>query len=245
MISDNLETEKPAFKATNYKHIFFDLDHTIWDFDRNAEETLHELYKTHRLKEIGLHSPDLFIETYTRNNHRLWTDYHLGKITKQVLRETRFKTTFIELGLSPDIIPPAFEDDYVRICPTKTHLFPHAHETLQYLHAKYTLHLITNGFMEATGLKIHGTGIAQYFKNVIISELVGFNKPDRAIFKHAVNLAGCNECDCLMIGDSIEADVRGALACGIDAIYFNPNGTEKPDDVTSQIQHLQELTRIL
>ena len=228
-----------------YTHIFFDLDHTIWDFDKNAEETLHELYGIYQLKDLGLHSADLFIETYTRNNHQLWADYHLGKVTKQHLREMRFKKTFLDLGLHPDVIPVAFEDDYVRICPTKTNLFPDAHETLQYLHGKYPLYLISNGFKESQDTKINTTDIGKYFKGIIISELVGANKPDKAIFQHALDLAGATKAGSLMIGDSLEADVMGALNFGIDAIYFNPSGLEKPADVPMQITRLKELTLLL
>jgi putative hydrolase of the HAD superfamily len=228
-----------------YKHIFFDLDHTIWDFDKNAEETLHELYGTYKLHEIGLHSADLFIETYTRNNHQLWADYHLGKIHKETLRETRFKKTFLDLGVHPDVMPLAFEDDYVLICPTKTNLFPHAHETLAYLQSKYTLHLISNGFKESTEYKVTNTNISRYFDQIIISEVVGVNKPDKAIFQHALNVAGAQKHESIMIGDSIEADIRGALGFGMDAIYFNPFNVEKPSDVPVQITHLKELTLML
>jgi len=228
-----------------YAHIFFDLDHTIWDFDKNAEETLHELYETYALKDLGLHSADMFIETYTRNNHQLWADYHLGKVTKQHLREMRFKKTFLDLGLAPELIPVAFEDDYVRTCPTKTNLFPDAHEVLQYLSEKYPLYLISNGFKESQDTKISTTGIGKYFKHMIISELVGVNKPDAAIFQHAIDLAGATKENSLMIGDSLEADVRGALDFGMDAIYFNPMGLEKPDDVPLQITGLKELTLLL
>jgi len=263
----------------SYKHIFFDLDHTIWDFDKNAEETLHELYGIYALKDLGLHSADLFIETYTRNNHQLWAEYHVGKITKAALREARFKKTFLDLGLQPEIIPVGFEDDYVQLCPTKTNLFPDAHETLQYLQSKYTLHLISNGFRESQDVKISGTNIGGYFQHVIISEEIGINKPDKAIFEHALGLAGtniggyfqhviiseeiginkpdkaifehalglagANKNESLMIGDSLEADVYGALNFGIDAIYFNPAGLEKPDDVPVQITRLKELTLLL
>ena len=228
-----------------YRHLFFDLDHTIWDFDRNAEEALNELYVIHRLHEIGLNSADLFIETYTRNNHRLWAAYHTGKITKEELREERFKTTFIELGVHPNVIPEGFEDAYVQLCPTKTNLFPHAHETLQYLQTKYTLHLISNGFKESSELKIGNTNIGPYFKHIIISETIGVNKPDKAIFEHALNMAGAAKSESLMIGDSLEADVYGALNFGMDAIYFNPFNTPKPDDVPVQINHLKELTLLL
>lgn len=232
-------------KQKKYEHIFFDLDHTIWDFDKNAEETLHELFAEYELENLGLHSADIFIETYTRNNHQLWADYHLGKITKQQLRDERFKTTFTELGIHPDLIPLQFEDDYVRICPTKTNLFPHAHETLKYLQQRYELHLITNGFIEATQQKTTITNIAGYFKNIIISEVVGFNKPHQGIFAHAVSLANGNKTNSLMIGDSIEADIRGAQNFGMDAIYFNPTNANKPADVSVQITQLRELMHLL
>jgi putative hydrolase of the HAD superfamily len=242
MLKSEIENSKSEIK---YKHIFFDLDHTIWDFDKNAEETLHELYGTYKLKDIGLHSADLFIETYTRHNHRLWAEYHLGRISKDELREARFKSTFIELGVPPDMMPNDFEDEYVKLGPTKTNLFPHAHETLAYLKGKYTLHLISNGFKESTEIKVAGTNLAPYFQNIIISEVVGVNKPDPLIFQHAIDLAGTTKDESLMIGDSIEADIRGALAFGMDAIYFNPFNLEKPADVPAQITHLKELTLLL
>lgn len=230
---------------SKYQHIFFDLDHTIWDFDKNAEEALHELFITHRLNDIGLASADVFIETYTENNHRLWREYHLGNITKQALREARFKQTFLDLGVQPEVIPSGFEDAYVQLCPTKTNLFPNAHETLEYLQSKYQLHLISNGFKESQDIKISGSGLGKYFTHVVISELVGVNKPDAAIFEHAVTLAGTTKEESVMIGDSLEADVLGALNYGMDAIYFNPFNAPKPDEVKMQITDLKELTLLL
>ncbi|HQS06992.1 MAG TPA: YjjG family noncanonical pyrimidine nucleotidase [Daejeonella sp.] len=228
-----------------YKHLFFDLDHTIWDFDKNAEETLNELYHAYKLMDLGLHSPDRFIEVYTHNNHQLWAEYHVGKITKQKLRETRFSKTFIDLGLSPNLIPQQFEDDYVNICPTKTNLFPKAHETLSYLKERYTLHLISNGFKESTELKVSNNGLNVYFENVVISEVVGFNKPDKAIFNHALTLANAGISESIMIGDSLEADIRGAQDYGMKAIYFNPERKEIPEDVDQEIACLSELMTIL
>jgi putative hydrolase of the HAD superfamily len=228
-----------------YKHLFFDLDHTIWDFDKNAEETLHELYHTYQLRDLGLNSPDHFIEVYTKNNHQLWADYHVGKITKQKLRETRFSKTFLDLGLSPELIPERFEDDYVTICPSKTNLFPKAHETLYYLKERYSLHLISNGFKESTEQKVNNNGLNIYFENVVISEVVGFNKPDKAIFNHALTLANAGIAESIMIGDSIEADIRGAQDYGMKAIYFNPERKEKPEDVQQEINCLSELIILL
>jgi len=242
--SANSSIQYSSLDTKKYKHIFFDLDHTIWDFDKNAEEALHELYHIHQLGSIGLQSPELFIETYTRNNHKLWALYHTGQITKDELRDARFKYTFIELGLQPDLMPLDFEDAYVKLCPTKTNLFPHAHETLAYLQSKYTLHLISNGFKDSTRIKIAGTNLGGYFQNIIISEDVGVNKPDKAIFQHAIDLAGAGKHESIMIGDSLEADIYGALNFGMDAIYFNPFNSPKPEDVIMQIAHLKELTEM-
>ena len=223
------------------KHIFFDLDHTIWDFDRNAQETLMELYHTYNLQGLGLDSAEHFISTYTANNHQLWTQYHLGKINKSALREMRFKKTFIDLGLDPESIPANFEEDYVNIGPTKKNLFESAEKVLTYLHKKYHLHIISNGFKESTLMKMEVSNLNPFFKNVIISEEVGVNKPDKAIFEHALHLAQAKKKDSLMIGDSLEADVYGAQNFGIKAIFFNPLKAQKPADVAQQIHHLEEL----
>jgi putative hydrolase of the HAD superfamily len=223
------------------KHIFFDLDHTIWDFDRNAHETLLELYERYKLDELGITSAEHFIKTYTTNNHQLWSQYHLGKIDKQTLRSLRFKTTFLDLGLNPNQIPNNFEEEYVNLGPQKKHLFDGAEKVLKYLEKKYTLHIISNGFKEATRMKMHVTNLNPFFSNVIISEEVGVNKPDKAIFEYALNLAEAKKPESIMIGDSIEADIYGAQNFGMEAIFFNPLKSQKPEDVKQQIHHLEEL----
>ena len=223
------------------KHIFFDLDHTIWDFDRNAHETLTELYEQYELKAKGLDSCELFIETYSENNQLLWAQYHLGKITKETLRSKRFHETFIQLGIAPESIPQEFESDYVRLSPTKRNLFAGSEKVLTYLQKKYTLHIISNGFKETTLTKMDLCNLNPYFCNVIISEDVGVNKPDKAIFEYALNKAGAKKEESIMIGDSIEADIRGAQDYGIKAIFFNPLNKEKPADVAWQIMQLEEL----
>ncbi|WP_342330238.1 YjjG family noncanonical pyrimidine nucleotidase [Pedobacter sp. FW305-3-2-15-E-R2A2] len=223
------------------KHIFFDLDHTIWDFDRNAEETLTELYAQYQLESLGLRSSREFIDTYTENNQLLWAEYHLGKITKETLRSERFSKTFIQLGIQPSHIPSQFEDDYVRLTPTRTNLFEGSEKVLTYLQKKYTLHIISNGFKESTLTKMDKSGLNPYFANVIISEDVGVNKPNKAIFEYALRLASAQKEESIMIGDSLEADIRGAQDYGMKAIYFNPMNKEKPEDVLWQITHLEEL----
>lgn len=228
-----------------YKHIFFDLDHTIWDFDKNAEETLQELYLSYSLKELGIDCVHTFIEKYTYHNHSLWSSYHLGHITKEELREARFRNAFEDMGVCGDLIPEGFEDFYVRTCPTKTNLFPKAHETLSYLSGKYRLHLITNGFREQAQTKIELSDLGKYFDTVVISENVGVNKPHRGIFEYALAGAGAVKDESVMIGDSIEADIRGAMGYGIDAIFFNPGRLSVPEDIKTHINHLEDLIEIL
>lgn len=223
------------------KHLFFDLDHTIWDFDKNAEETLRELYAHYQLHKLGLSSCEDFIAAYTHNNHQLWAAYHIGKISKETLRAQRFSKTFTQLGVHPDHIPQQFEADYVRITPTKTNLFSGSEKVLAYLQEKYTLHIISNGFKESTLVKMEMSGLNPYFRNVIISEDVGVNKPDKAIFEYALDKAKALKHESIMIGDSIEADIRGAQGFGMKAIYFNPLSKEIPEDVNWQISHLEEL----
>ncbi|MET4081257.1 putative hydrolase of the HAD superfamily [Pedobacter sp. UYP30] len=223
------------------KHIFFDLDHTIWDFDRNAEETLTELFAKYKLFDLGLASCPDFISAYTKNNHQLWAEYHLGKITKDHLRAARFHKTFLQLGLKPDDIPQQFEEDYVNISPTKTNLFAGAIEVLQVLQKNYELHIISNGFKTTTLTKMNLSNLNPYFKNVIISEDVGVNKPNPQIFKYALDKANANKSQSIMIGDSIEADIDGALNFGMDAIFFNATKKEKPSHVKHQVENLTEL----
>ncbi len=228
-----------------YQHIFFDLDHTLWDFDSNARETLLELFEKYELSKFDLFSSDEFIDVYTINNHALWKEYHLGKISKEQLRETRFKKTFHHFGLDDAKIPIAFEDDYVNICPTKTNLFPGTHDVLSKLANKYVLHIITNGFYESSELKLTKTSLKPYFHSIFVSEVIGLYKPDIALFNHALEVVSCNPENAIMIGDSLEADILGARNAGIDQVFFNPNKLEHMEDVTFEINHLTELLNIL
>lgn len=224
------------------KHLFFDLDHTIWDFDRNAEETLQDLYHKYNFHQLfNDDSPAQFIATYTVNNHRVWGLYHHGKIDKPTLRKMRFADTFTQLGVDPELFPKDFEEEYLAICPTKTNLFPNAHETLAYLKDRYVLHLISNGFKEACEKKLENSKLYPYFETIVISEIIGINKPDRRIFEHALKNGGALAQDAIMIGDNLDADVRGAQNAGMEAIFFNPLEQEKPADVPHMIKDLKDL----
>lgn len=231
---------------TNKKDIFFDLDHTIWDFDRNASETLQELYLKYKFEDLcGQATPDAFINAYTSNNHRLWGLYHHHKIDKPTLRKLRFEDTFTQLGIDPNLFPWDFEEEYLDSCPNKTHLFPNAHETLEYLNKHYALHLISNGFQEACERKLAGSQLLGYFDTITISEVVGINKPDARIFEHALREGKANKASSMMVGDNLDADVRGAQNFGMDAVFFNPLSATVPADVAYSISDLKELQMLL
>lgn len=228
-----------------YKHIFFDLDNTLWDFERNSTETLNELYHKYRLDELGVASPELFIRTYQERNIMMWEQYRLGKIDKETLRNERFTLTFWDMGLDAELAPRALADDYLIISPKKNHLFPHAHEVLSYLQEKYTLHIITNGFEEAQYIKLDSADLSKYFAEIIISEHTGYKKPDANIFHYAADKANAKKDECLMVGDGLEVDIIGARNAGWDAVYFNPDKIQHEEKVTYEIDSLDELKKFL
>lgn len=207
--------------------------------------TLEELFSKYELHQLGVVSLEVFVSAYKHRNELLWEQYRLGTIDKATLRDQRFALTFWDMGLDPDSAPKGLADDYVLLGPRKSHLFPGAHETLEYLQKKYVLHIITNGFVEAQVIKMEAADLNKYFSEIIISEHTGFRKPDVRIFNYSMEKAGALPEECLMIGDGLEVDVVGAQKAGWRAIYFNPGGvphTERPD---AEIKELAELKALL
>ncbi len=227
------------------RHIFFDLDNTIWDFEKSSMATLSELFDKYELIKLGVPSFNAFVAAYKHRNELLWEQYRLGGIDKATLRNKRFAFTFWDMGLDPDSAPAGMADDYVLLGPRKTHLFPDAHETLQYLFEKYTLHIITNGFVEAQTIKMEVADLNKYFREIIISEHTGYKKPDIRIFDYSMKKANAAHEECLMIGDGLEVDVIGAQKAGWRAIYFNPQAIPHKEAPDREIKGLNELLSIL
>lgn len=228
-----------------YEHIFFDLDHTLWDYEGNAGESLHELYDHHRLGEKGMFSKAELVETFFAVNDMLWDDYNHHRIQRKDLRERRFPTIFKRLGLAIELRPKDIEKEYIALSPTKDKVFDHAHELLDYLSGKYELHIITNGFDDIQGTKMSSSGIDHYFKAIITSETAGFRKPDPRIFQLALDKSGARVHHSLMIGDNLKADIGGARDFGMDQVFFNPGRKSHTDRVTYEISGLKELMTLL
>lgn len=226
------------------EHLFFDLDHTLWDFDKNSEEALAELFIQLKLNRDIENFTD-FHEAYKRINAKYWSLYNHGKVSKLEVRVNRFIEVFEVFKLdNPNERAIEISERYLSISPYKTHLFPDAHETLSYLNKRYKLHIITNGFHEVQHIKLNQSKLNSYFDLILCSEEVGVNKPNPTVFKTALDKTGAKPGQSIMIGDNLEADILGAQNCGIETIFFNPKSI--PFSVnTREIRGLKELTRIL
>jgi len=228
-----------------YKHIFFDLDKTLWDFDKNAHETFSDIFNNYKLKEKGIPSLEDFLRIYTEHNLRLWSLYRNGEIEKQLLSYKRFDLTLNHFGINDTKLAKEIGADYIYFSPLKTNLFPHAIETLEYLKAKYHLHIITNGFEEVQFRKIKAAGLDKYFDQIITSEDAGCKKPDIKIFDYALTKADAKATESIMIGDDIEVDIIGARNAGIDQVYFNYNSSQHNEPLTHEINELKDLENFL
>lgn len=231
--------------ATKYKHIFFDLDRTLWDFDSSAEMAFTELFEKYNLKEKGIESIKILQKAYNVHNEQLWELYRHGKIEKEVLRSLRFQLTFADFGIADEGLAEKVGNDYLAISPLKVSLFPNAFETLQYLQKKYILHLITNGFSEVQFIKLKASGLEKYFIEIITSEEAGVKKPDVKIFEYSLQKSGAKANESLMVGDDYEVDVLGAKNAGIDQVLFDPLKVYQKNGSTFYIHDLGELKEFL
>jgi putative hydrolase of the HAD superfamily len=203
------------------KHVFFDLDDTLWDFQSNSERVLRELYKEFGLGEKLNAGVNDFLEEYKRVNLLFWSLYGKGKINKTYLREQRFKETFKRFDYDNGTDNQLLTLAYLSRAPKGSQLKQGCIEILEYLRQKHSLHIITNGFREIQGVKIDSGGIRGFFQHIIISEEYGLNKPNEGIFRLAEHLSGAETAECVMIGDNFENDVQGALNAGWEAIHLD------------------------
>ena len=221
--------------------VFFDLDHTLWDFEKNSALTFEKILAE---SNVGVDLDD-FLKVYIPANYAFWKLYREEKISKSELRYQRLKSVFDTLGhpVSDDLIDH-LADEYITHLSSYEHLFPGTLELLDYLKPKYRLHIITNGFQEIQDKKLRNSKIAVYFDIVVNSEMAGVKKPNPIIFELALKKARTVANRSLMIGDSLEADIQGALNVGMYALHFNSD--KGPDhDFCEMIQELGEIKSFL
>ncbi len=229
-----------------YTHLFFDLDHTIWDFEKNATQSLIDLYNFFALEKKGIAPIHLFLEKYMHHNTLMWEKYHKNQITAEELKWKRMAATLLEFKIADADLAKKMAVQFLEILPEKKAVFDYAFEILDYLKNKnYNLHLITNGFEVTQHRKLKASGLHKYFDKVITSEATGFVKPHKEIFDYALQIANATISNSIMIGDNIEADIKGAYNAGWHSIFANHINATTPKEATYSISHLKELESIL
>ncbi|SDC17899.1 YjjG family noncanonical pyrimidine nucleotidase [Williamwhitmania taraxaci] len=225
------------------RHIFFDLDRTLWDFEMNSRETLEELFYELLASRTNMAAEE-FIKIYHKHNERLWSEYQKGAIKKEMLRWKRFQLTFKELGIVDNALAQQFDKAYIARSPQKTNLFPGTIETLLYLSKHYRLHIITNGFLETQSLKIDNAGITPFIQHMTTSEEAGHQKPEAGAFEYSLKKTGAKVKNSIMVGDDLEIDIVGASNFGMKQVFFNPEKQKHNFHPTWEIVSLLELKHI-
>ena len=228
-----------------YKYLFFDLDHTLWDFEANARATLAILYDDLQLKARGINDFELFYKNYLVHNDKLWEQYRNGRIKQDELRVKRMRLALLDFKIADDVLSEQMNVQFLDLLPTRNLLFPHAKEILQYLVDKnYELHLITNGFEKVQHSKLKYSGLDVFFKEVITSEGSNSIKPNKEIFEYAFQKTNANPATSIMIGDTIDVDIQGAINAGIDQVFVNHTGIVTDIKPTYTVTSLKELEEI-
>ena len=235
----------PHSTLKTYKHVFFDLDRTLWDFDAAAEVAFERIYEKYDLKSLGIPSAHEFHEVYHPLNEQLWVLYRADKITKAELNRTRFLKPLEHYGIHDMALADHLSEDYVYWSPRIVRLVPGTMELLDYLKPKYHLHLITNGFQEVQHIKLSGSGLEPYFETLTVSEEVGVKKPNPAIFNYALSKANATAEESLMIGDEMAVDIDGARAAGMDTLLFHPTEDWVEGERTYEVRCLKEIIDLL
>jgi putative hydrolase of the HAD superfamily len=228
-----------------YTHVFFDLDHTLWDFEQNSRNTMLELYDRLKLAGRGITDFEAFYKVYSEHNEKLWERFRNGYIKREELRWKRMWHTLLDFKIGDTKIANELSVAYLELLPTQRALMPFAKEALDHCSGKYKLHLITNGFETTQRQKLHYCGIAPYFDQLICSEKSNSIKPQRAIFDFALNAVQSKAEECIMIGDALEIDIKGAINAGWDQIYYNPLQLQHNYKPTHEISSLQQIIHIL
>lgn len=228
-----------------YRHLFFDLDRTLWDFDAAAEVAFEQIYDKYGLSRLGIPDAHAFHEVYHPLNEQLWTLYRANEISKEELNRTRFLLPLAHYGIHDEKLAEALSHDYVHLSPRIVRLVTGTMELLDYLKPKYHLHLITNGFQEVQDTKLSLSGMAPYFETLTVSEEAGVKKPDPEIFYYALHKANAHADESLMIGDEMAVDIDGARAAGIDQIFFNASGAAHETPTTYEVKSLIEIKKLL
>lgn len=221
--------------------VFFDLDHTLWDFEKNSALTFDKIFLQNNVN-VQLND---FLKVYIPINLYYWKLYREERVSKPELRYQRLRRAFDELNFSiDDDLINILSEDYIKHLSSFNHVFPGTFEILDYLQPNYRLHIITNGFEEIQEKKMKSSKIRDYFEVIVNSEMAGVKKPNPKIFRLALDEAKVKPKNALMIGDSLEADIIGAKNLGFHVLHFNSH-QEPKHEICEMIHELDEIKSFL
>lgn len=227
-----------------YKHLFFDLDHTLWDGHNSSAESIAALYSTHNMLQYGIASANDLVIAFHEINYQLWEDMENYRITRDELVDTRFKLLLAKFGLKNDNMAANLAIDYHKKQEQTQVYIPYIHEVLSYLQPKYTLHIFTNG-IDPLSVERKMSGIKHYFTEIIGSYTSGYFKPHPISFETALAKTDAEIHHSLMIGDSQHTDIIGAIKMGMDCVWLNQRKQTVLAQPTYEISCLSELMQLL
>ncbi len=212
------------------KIIFLDLDDTIFDFKRAEDQALRQT-----LNEIGINVNDEVVALYSKINKSCWEKLEKGEWTRVQVLGGRFALLFEAIGVAGD--PEKTWKLYEYNIGSQSFMLDGAIELLDELSEKYDLYAASNGTATVQDRRIEKSGIARYFKDIFISQRVGYDKPDARFFEYALSKAGIKDKkDCVMIGDSLTSDIKGGKNAGITTVWYNHKGKEPAADIIPDYQ---------
>lgn len=223
-----------------YKAIFFDIDDTLLNFSVANRSAFVKSFG-----QFNLQHDDLTYSTYKNINHQLWEKQKLGQITVQNVIDYRFKELFLALNIELD--HDHFRDTFQGNLAKEHTLEDGATEAIQYLSQKYKLFAASNSFLNQQKSRLDLAGLLSHFSDLYISDDIGYEKPDQRFFETCLRRSNIAKEEVLFIGDSLEADMKGAASCEISTCWYNPKNlpNQLQLNITHTIQHLSDLVKIL
>jgi putative hydrolase of the HAD superfamily len=228
-----------------YKHLFFDLDHTLWDFEANCKDSLSKIFTEQSLDKLLVTNFESFFAQYLHHNEILWSKYNNGKIKADELKWKRMYFALLDFKVANENLAKELSNHFLDLLPTRDKLFPYTIEILTYLKQKnYQLHLITNGFKDVQHSKLKYSNLTHYFTHIITSEESNSVKPNAAIFEYALQAANASISESIMLGDNLEADIAGAINANMDCVFVNHVNATTSLQPTYTVTHLKQLEDI-
>ncbi len=211
----------------NYKILLFDLDDTLLDFGANEADSLNKLFQRH-----GYHFSEEVSRIYHSVNKQLWADYENGNRKLEDVLNTRFSETMLRLGV--DVDGAAWEGIYRELLGNGCQLMEGALEVCRSLSKAHRLFIITNGVTKTQIKRLKESGLFEFFEDVFTSQSIGFQKPSKEFFDYVIShVNDFDKEEALIIGDTLNSDIKGGLQSGIDTCWMNRKGQPYSGEIQS------------